>query len=332
MTKNAEETCRAILEEYGGPTANKAKTILLKDPTLRNLQAPLKFISENWRDLTPALMRLSCEAVNGQPNEVDDTAIAMCLMNLSFYLWDDMIDGARLRSFKPTFFGKFGEATTLIVGGLSSAKAFSILNESPMDITKRRLIAKNIWMLWAKMARAETAPLRPQTKNPLKTKFSKIETEAAAIETCFRIGAIIGGGSESEIEHLRKYGLCLGIIFELIEDFRISLNLSAELAEKIQNQKLTYTILWASQHSQSIKQALQSTNKQQGKQDIIKSIVEQVLSTNVQKHLGKKIEALSLKASNELTSMKPSKANQTLRLFVATQPRLFAERLQMFRA
>jgi geranylgeranyl diphosphate synthase, type II len=328
---SAEETCRVILEEHGGSIANKAKTILLKDPALRNLRAPLEFISEKWRDLTPALMRLSCEAVNGRPNEVNDAAIAMCLMNLSFYLWDDMMDCVRFRSFKPTFFGKFGEGTTLIVGGLSSAKAFSILNKLPIDIARRRLIAKNVWMLWAKMARAETTPLRSQTKNSLKAKFLKIETEAADIETCFRIGAIIGGGSESEIEHLGKCGLCLGIIFELLEDFRISLNLSAELAEKIQNGKLTYSVLWASQRSQSMKKTLQSAKNQPVEPDLIKNIVEKVLSINVQKHLGKKIEGLSMMATNELTSIKPNKANQTLRLFVAAQPKLFAERFQMFR-
>ena len=66
-------------------------------------------------------------------------------------------------------------------------------------------------------------------------KFWKIKTEAEDLETCLKIGAIIGNGSESEINHLGKYGLYLGIILELCKDFRISVNLTAELAEKIRN-------------------------------------------------------------------------------------------------
>ena len=64
---NIEERCDKILEDNGGKIADKARTILLEDPALKDLRPPLEFISKNWRDLlTPALMSLSCEAVGGQ--------------------------------------------------------------------------------------------------------------------------------------------------------------------------------------------------------------------------------------------------------------------------
>jgi geranylgeranyl pyrophosphate synthase len=132
---NIEERCRRVLEDNGGMVADKARTILLEDPALKDLRPPLEFISKNWRDpLTPALMGLSCEAVGGRSEETYEAALAMSLMNLSFYIWDDIIDKAPLKLFKPTLFGKFGEGTALMIGGLASAKAFSILNQMNIDI------------------------------------------------------------------------------------------------------------------------------------------------------------------------------------------------------
>src|SRR3972149_2997610 len=86
-------SCRNILEDNGGKVADKAKTILLEDPALRNLRSPLKFISKNWRDpLTPAMMSLSCAAVGGHSEETREAALVMSLMTLSCNIWNDMVD------------------------------------------------------------------------------------------------------------------------------------------------------------------------------------------------------------------------------------------------
>lgn len=57
---------------------------------LKDLRDPLKFIAKNWRDpLTPAMMRLSCEAVGGRLEETHEAALAMSLMSLSVCIWGD---------------------------------------------------------------------------------------------------------------------------------------------------------------------------------------------------------------------------------------------------
>jgi len=327
-----EERCRKILEDNGGVVANKARTMLLEDPALKDLRYPLEFISKNWLDLTPALISLSCEAVGGRPEKTHDVALAMCLMHLSFYIWDDVIDNARSKSFRPTLFGKFGGGTALIIGGLASAKAFSILNEMPMG-RKRQRVSKLIWNLGVKMAQVETITLKLRSKENLssKRKFWKIKTEAADLETCLKIGAIIGNGSKSEESHLEKYGLYLGIALELSKDFRISVNLTAELAEKIKNGTLPYSTLWASQRSQRIQKKLHDlAGEGVIKQACIKEIVQDTLATKVLDHITKNITRYTQKAKNELIHLKKNNATQTLKSFVDFQPRLFTESLSMF--
>ena len=195
MNSLLRERCQKILEENGGHIADQASKILLEDPTLKDLRSPLEFISKNWRNpLTPAMICLSCKAVGGRPEETYDAALAMSLISLSLYVWDDMIDKARFKLFKPTLFEKFGESTALIIGGLASAKAFSILNQMNMDRARNQTVTKLLWELLTKFAQAETAGLRMRSQRSFssKKKFWKIKTEAGYLETCLRIGAVIG--------------------------------------------------------------------------------------------------------------------------------------------
>ena len=99
MNQNSKETdkatlkCNKILEKYGGLIAEKSNSIMVNDSTLKDLKKPLEFISKNWRDpLTPSLIALSCAAVGGNPKNTYNTALAISLINLSFFLWDDIID------------------------------------------------------------------------------------------------------------------------------------------------------------------------------------------------------------------------------------------------
>ncbi len=324
---NIEERCRKILEDNGGAIADRARTILLEDPALKDLRAPLEFVSKNWRDpLTPALMRLSCEAVGGRSDETYEAALAMSLMNLSVYLWDDVIDKAPLKLFKPTLFGKFGEGTALIIGGLASAKAFSILNQMNVDKTKLQTVTEMFWNLWTQVARAETISLkfRSQKNLSLRDKLWKIKMEALDLETCLRIGAVIGDGVESEIRHLGRYGLFLGIILELRKDFHVSVNLTLELAEKIRGGALPYSLLWASERSEKIRRKLSNlSNKNTIKQAYIKEIVEDALETKMLDNTVKSIARFTKKAREELIELESNNTTQTLRLFVEAQPSLF---------
>jgi geranylgeranyl diphosphate synthase type I len=333
---NLKERCDRILEDNGGKVADRARTILLKDPALKDLRPPLEFISKNWRNsLTPALMSLSCEAVGGRPEETYETALAMTLTSLSLYLWDDIIDKASVKSFKPTLFGKFGEGMALVIGGLASAKAFSILNHIDVDKPTHQTVNKLLWNFLVKMARAETASLRlrSQKNSSPEEKFCKIKTEAADLETCLKIGAIIGNGTQSEIQHLGRYGQCLGIILELWKDFHVSVNLTSELAEKIRKRTLPYSILWASKRSEKIRRKLEDlSSKNTIERAHIKEIVEDALETKVFENTVKTIRRFTKKGREELFELKRNKATRTLQLFIEAQPSLFIGSLSTLQA
>jgi geranylgeranyl diphosphate synthase type I len=333
---NIEESCRKILEDNGGMVADKARTILLEDPALKDLQPPLEFVSKNWRDpLTPALMSLSCEAVGGRPEETHEAALAMSLINLSFYICDDIIDKATSKSFKPTLLGKFGEGIALIIGGLAFAKAFSILNETDKDEEKRRAVTRIFWGLWTKMAQAETVSLRlrGEEKSYSRQKLWKIKTEATDLEACLKIGAIIGNGSKNQIRCLGNFGLCLEMILELWKDFHVSINLTLELAEKIRNRALPYSLLWASERSARVRRKLDSiATKETIEQFDIKQIVKDILETRALDNTVKTMRRFAKKGKEELMKMERNDATQMLQFFIEAQLHLFIASLSTLQA
>jgi geranylgeranyl pyrophosphate synthase len=324
-----KERCQKVLEENGGNIADRASRILLEDPTLRNLRSPLEFISKNWRDpLTPSMMSLSCKAVGGQPKIVSEVALAMNLINLSFYVWDDMVDKSEYKSFKPTLYGKFGEGTALIIGGIASAKAFTILNQIKVEKAKRKKVNKLVWDLWANMSQAETAnrKLKRQNSAPSNKKLSIMKLEASDLEICLRIGAILGDGSEDEIFYLGRYGLSLCMILELWKDFLVSTNFTLELAEKIKNAQLPYSILWAREHSKRIQKSLEELAQENViDPSDVKKFVDDVLAVKTLDNTLKVIQNFTSSAQEDLLKLEMNNTIQTLKFFIEAQSQLFIE-------
>ena len=326
-----KEHCHRILEDNGGIVADRARTILLEDPALKDLRPPLEFISKNWRDpITPSLIALSCEAVGGRSDDIYEAALAMSLMTLSFNIWDDIVDKAVSKKFKPTLFGKFGEGTALMIVGLASAKGFSILNQMDLDKTKRQTVTNLFWDLWAKLVKAETVNLRLRSQGNVspRKKFSVIKMEAVDLETCLRIGAVLGNGSEDEVKHLGRCGLYLGMILDLWKDFHSSINLTLELAEKIRSGALPYSLLWARKRSEKIRKKLEDlANKNTIEPSDIKEIVEDTLETKALNNIIKAISQFTKRAEEELFTLKKNTTIRTLEFFVKAQPQLFIESL-----
>jgi geranylgeranyl pyrophosphate synthase len=331
---NLRERCQRILEDNGGIVANRASRILLEDPALNDLRQPLEFISKNWRDpLTPSLIRLACEAVGGRSDVTYDAALAMNLLTLSLNIWDDIVDKTLSKVFKPTLLGKFGEDTALIIGGLGSAKAFSIANQMDVDRMKRQTITKLFWNFCTKIAKAETVNLRLRRQRNVspRKKLWVIKMQAANLETCLRIGAVLGDAAEDEVRHLGKYGLYLGTILELQKDFTVSINLTLELAEKIKCGAFPYSLLWAKKRSEKIREQIENLASKNTIEPLdIREIVKNTLETKTLNNSMKLVRRFTKKAKEELSEMrKESTATRTLKFFVEAQPQLFSESLSI---
>ncbi len=249
-----------IIMEYGEVVSKKAIELLLKDTQTKELS---EFIAKTWRDcFSPTMVNLGCQFVEGKAKDTEELGVSMSLMNLSFRLWDDIIDDTSYRTLRSTFVGNFGKNITLIYGGLVSTKALMIANKADLELHTKNKINGLIWNYWSIMANSEINDLNQKIDHySAKNKLDKIKAETINIQTCLKIGAIIGNGSRSDIEVLENYGLHFGIMLELIKDLKVSFNLTLELEKKIQQNQLPLLLLLAQEESKQTRKVIDDLRK-----------------------------------------------------------------------
>ena len=325
--------CNKILEENGGAISDQARILLLEDPALSALRDPLTFISSNWRDpFTPSIVKLSCEATGSEACDIGDVSLALSLIHLSFSIMDDIIDRSTSKFFRPTLYGKYGEETALVIGGLASAKAFCVLEKYNLKDKHRSHVVDLVWHLCATMSTVEMNSLKLRTQRVYSSldKLNKIESEAIDTQLCSEIGATLGNGSDTELYHLGLYGRYFGTILGLWNDFRVSTNLSLELAERIKNERLTYCLLLACERSKNFRKKLDNIiSKKSFDPQSIKIVVKDMLTTGVLKEIKKNIGDCAQNAKEALEPLKVNRGSQTLQFLVELQPGFFLESISM---
>ena len=325
---DSENHIQKILEDKGRKALNKAKKVMLAGVKEKDLQAPLRYLAKNWNDtLRPTLMALSCEAVGGEAGATTSAATAMTLLCSSMNIYDNIMDRSKFKRFIPTLPGKFGDGLALIVAGLVTAKAFSVLYEAEKEIPRNKYVSVNKLFqdFILKMSEAEVANLnlRGQGNVNATEKFHVLQMQGADMEACTKIGATIGGGSESEVEQLGRYGLLLGTVTGLREDLSVGLNLTAELVERINGSDLPYVLIWTMNHS---KRACTLLSSLAGKGKIeptdVKEVVAIMFEANAVSHIRKVSENLIVEMKNLLIKIRECEAKQSLILLAEVQQSL----------
>jgi len=323
-----------ILSAKGGTAAQKAKEVIVEGIRLEELRAPMKFLADHWSDPTrPALMALSCEAVGGDPTRTVSTATAMTLMCASMDVYDDIMDRSKLKRLAPSLPGRFGDGYALIAGGLVTSKAFLVLNEGlkrEVPPSEHGTILDLFKDLVYRMAEAEAKNLRLRSSGNYdpKEKFQVFEKRSVDIETCMKLGAIIGSGEPDEIDCLGSYGSCLGTVIELQEDCITSLNLMINLDDKIRAGALPYPLLWTLNQDERIKQFLFSlVHKKKISATIIRKVIEMTVETGALDHVREISQKITKEAIQNLSGIKKSEAEANLKFLAEAQHEIFVRSL-----
>ncbi|XP_048595383.1 putative geranylgeranyl pyrophosphate synthase 8, chloroplastic [Brassica napus] len=86
--------------------------------------------------------------------------------------------------------------------------------------------------------------LNPEVAGIERLEFIHLHKTAALLEAAAVIGVIMGGGTDEEMEKLRKYARCIGLLFQVVDDI-LDVTKSTEELGKITGKdaiagKLTY--------------------------------------------------------------------------------------------
>jgi len=243
-----------LLEERGKKALELAKkTVLEEKIESKEVREALKyFMTEYWHDVTrPGLLSLVCEAVGGDPNLTTPIAVPMILISGAIDIHDDIIDESTNKESRPTVFGKFGKDIALLVGDALMFKGFTVLYkavEKGVPAEQIAVISDIIERTFFELGDAEALELqfRGRTDVTPEDYLCVVRKKAADVEAYTRISAIVGGGSEEEIEALGEYGRLLGMLVILRDDMIDMIDLE-ETMHRIKKEHLSLVILYALQ-------------------------------------------------------------------------------------
>ena len=177
---------------------------------------PLKYALDGGKRIRPIILLLASECVG----EIDDNtfaaACAIEFLHTESVIHDDIIDNETLRRQKDPFHIKYGYNTSVLTGDFVLGLILNIASR----INNPR-VTKNLATTAMMMSEGEVLEGRLETSEDVTfddyLKVIEYKT-ATAFETASRLGAIISGGSEEEIESLADYGKNIGIAYQIRDD------------------------------------------------------------------------------------------------------------------
>ena len=184
---------------------NRAAMLLAKEVLLAG--------GKRWR---PILVLLSYQLAGGKNrDEIMPLALAFEMIHPATLVHDDINDGAKLRRNIPTLHEKYDTAQALIAGDYLFVEGFGLGGRYEEKIVK--LMAN----CCAKIASAELMQLKhvSDLSTTPEDYYEIISGKTAGpFESGCEAAALVAGGSEPEAASLAKFGLELGLAFQIVDD------------------------------------------------------------------------------------------------------------------
>jgi geranylgeranyl pyrophosphate synthase len=261
----------------------------------KKLSAALEYYISNWENFThPGLFSIACEAVGGNPGKAVDVQAVMAMIAAALDIHDDIIDKSNIKHEKPTVLGKFGHDVALILGDVFFVTGFTLLGKSiaklPGEKIREILATLRRSLLELGSVHALELGLKGRMNVAPEECMKILEMKAASVEADMRIGAIVGGGTNSEIEVLTRYGRILGILATLREEF-IDVFEIQELRQRMKNECLPMPIQCALQGKNSTEVQRVLLKKEMTNKDVDK-LLDIVFQTGQVKKLKRQMKIL----------------------------------------
>ncbi len=188
-------------------------------------RASRHLLEAGGKRLRPCLTLACCEVVGGRAEGALETAAAFELLHTFSLIHDDIMDHADLRRGVKTVHRLWGEPMAILAGDALFAKVFEALslNVSRVGLESGRA-AKLFWIV----SRASFELSRGQALDMLFSKRLGLREEeyvemvalktGALMQASASAGALLGGGTPSQVERLGEYGKNLGIAFQIQDD------------------------------------------------------------------------------------------------------------------
>jgi geranylgeranyl pyrophosphate synthase len=321
--KSFEEVLKSV-EKRGRPAFEAAKEAILEEHVQnKTVRRALDYYARSlWFDVHHAgLLSLACEAVGGKPDETTLIGAATILLRGGIDVHDDVIDRQEKKMDKLTVYGKYGSSIAILAGDAMLFKGFTLLGEAtaPFSREKRRTIMDVVNNAFFEIgdAVADEIEFREDPRLLPKVYYEKVvKGKAVGVEVHMRIGALVGGGTKSEIEALARYGRIFGIVATVRDDL-IDMYEPEELQTKIRNECPPLPILYAAKNRLIRKRVDSLLKKKRVTHDDAHEILDITLTSQGYQKLRKDLRKIAKRGMSDLATLKIKGTRNLLLLALA---------------
>jgi geranylgeranyl diphosphate synthase, type II len=275
-----------LLRHYRDLVISEIRSVIATKRFRRTLSRRLaEYPLRAGKGLRPALCLATCRAYGGQLAEALPSAVALELFHNAFLVHDDIEDESIHRRGSPTIHQKYGVAIAVNVGDALNALTMTPLlhNLEAIGLEKSLRVFREIEQMGRESVDGQAMELewvKTRYWDLTDRHYHTMTTKKTCWYTCItpcRIGALIGGGPEVDLQPFIAFGRYLGIAFQIQDDL---LNLvgeeekyGKETAGDIREGKRTLMLIklleWTSgEERQRIIQILSKEREEKSEEDV----------------------------------------------------------------
>ena len=271
--------------------------------------------------IRPALVILASKFPGVGLDRTVPVAVAVELIHMATLVHDDVVDNATLRRGRPTVNAKWSNQVSVLAGDYLFAKSFSILAQtgSPRVV---QIMADTVY----EMSRGELAQIASyfQLDQTEADYYERIAQKTGyLIAECCRLGGVVAGVSEPEIQALYDYGMGVGLSFQIADDLLDFYGSAATVGKPVCGDLkigiLTLPVIHAlqhSQHSDELRAIIATQHITDDDVRRVKEILEAAGSFAYARHKADEHLARAVEALNRVPNLATRTALQTLADFV----------------
>ncbi len=201
--------------------------------------------------IRPALLLLTSQFPGARMQQVIPVAAAVELIHMATLVHDDVVDKATVRRGRPTVNAKWSNQVSVLIGDYLFAKSFAVLSQTG----NTRVVGIMADVVY-EMSRGELAQSASyfQTEQTEADYYQRIAQKTGyLLAECCRLGAIVGGAEESQVQALYNYGMGVGLSFQIADDLLDFTGSAAKVGKPVcgdlKTGILTLPVVHALQHS-----------------------------------------------------------------------------------
>lgn len=178
------------------------------------------FLSLGGKRIRPVMCLMGNELFDDINSDAYHAAAAIELFHNFTLIHDDIMDDAPLRRGMQTVHVKYNSSTALLAGDVMLVQAYEYLNKINTGFLPRILSLFN--KTARKVCEGQQLDMDFEKKENVQLaeylKMIELKT-SVLLAASLRMGALLGGASEGNLQHIYEFGRSLGIAFQVQDDY-----------------------------------------------------------------------------------------------------------------